>query len=137
MNFCTKCDNMYYIKLNEDDENSLINYCRKCGHEDTGFITNLDNVCVSKSDKMEASSYNHIVNRYTKLDPTLPRLYDIKCPNSSCISNTSGEEKKGEDEEDDVKTTPEIIYLRYDDSNMKFVYICSLCDTVWKSATNN
>jgi DNA-directed RNA polymerase subunit M/transcription elongation factor TFIIS len=136
MNFCTKCDNMYYIKLNEEDENSLIYYCRKCGHEDPGFIANLDNVCVSKSDKMEESSYNHIVNRYTKLDPTLPRLYDIKCPNSKCISNTSGEEKKGE-ADDDIETTPEIIYLRYDDTNMRFVYICSLCDTVWKSTTNN
>lgn len=136
MKFCVKCDNMYYIKLNEDDENSLINYCRKCGYEEQGFVANLDNVCVSKSNKMEESSYNHIVNRYTKLDPTLPRLYDIKCPNSTCISNTSGEEKK-EGEDDDVKTTPEIIYLRYDDTNMRFVYICSLCDTVWKSATNN
>ena len=45
MKFCIKCDNMYYIKLNEDDENSLINYCRKCGHEEQGFVANLDNVC--------------------------------------------------------------------------------------------
>lgn len=131
MHFCTKCDNMYYIKINDDDENQLIYYCRKCGHEDSEIIASLDNVCVSKTDKKGDRSYGHVVNRYTKLDPTLPRLYNIKCPNDACMSNRKHEEK-GED----VEITPEIIYLRYDDINMKFVYICVSCDTVWKSNNN-
>ena len=37
--------------------------------------------------------------------------------------------EKGDDDE-----VGEILYLRYDDANMKFVYICTKCDTVWKSA---
>ena len=32
MLFCSKCDNMYYIKLDKDNDNQLINYCKKCGH---------------------------------------------------------------------------------------------------------
>jgi hypothetical protein len=31
----------------------------------------------------------------------------------------------------------EVIYLRYNDAQLKFVYICNLCDTVWKSAETN
>ena len=27
----------------------------------------------------------------------------------------------------------EIIYLRYDDINMKYIYLCVHCDTVWKT----
>ena len=27
----------------------------------------------------------------------------------------------------------EIIYIRYDDTNMKYVYLCCNCDTVWKN----
>ena len=27
----------------------------------------------------------------------------------------------------------EIIYIRYDDSNMKYIYLCSDCDTVWQT----
>ena len=29
----------------------------------------------------------HIVNQYTKMDPTLPRVTHINCPNVNCSSN--------------------------------------------------
>ena len=29
MHFCKVCENMYYIRLKDDDSNSLIYYCRK------------------------------------------------------------------------------------------------------------
>ena len=31
------------------------------------------------------------INEYTKLDPTLPRITTIKCPNIECISNKEDE----------------------------------------------
>ena len=87
----------------------------------------MENVCVSQTQlKASVSSYEHIINKYTKLDPTLPHINNIKCPNSACTSN---EETKS----DDTKK-PDILYLRYDDTNMKFVYLCTECNTVWKSA---
>jgi hypothetical protein len=30
-------------------------------------------------------------------------------------------------------TEREIIYLRYDDVNMNFVYLCPVCDSVWNT----
>ena len=112
MYFCSKCKNMYYIRISKDDDNKLIYYCRKCGNEDTTITE--DNICVSKTIlKRGKQKFSHIINEYTKLDPTLPRVSNIKCPNDNCEDET------------------EVIYVRYDDINMKFVYICSECDTIW------
>lgn len=119
MHFCTVCQNMYYIRINADDPNKLVYYCRNCGNEDA--LMNIDTVCVSKLQiKKGEQTFNHIINKYTKLDPTLPRLHNILCPNSECATNTKDEKK-------------EIIYIRYDDTNMMFVYLCSTCDAVWKT----
>ena len=63
---------------------------------------------------------NKQVHKYTKLDPTLPRVSNILCPNGDCLTN-----------KEDIPR--EIIYIRYDDTNMKYVYLCSTCDTVWKT----
>jgi DNA-directed RNA polymerase subunit M/transcription elongation factor TFIIS len=121
MHFCVNCSNMYYIRLSDEDPNSIVYYCRNCGHENKNI--SLDSVTISKTSfKHNKQKYNSIINKYTKMDPTLPRINTIKCPNQSCSSNESGKEKERE-----------IIYLRYDDINMNFVYMCSTCDTVWNT----
>jgi DNA-directed RNA polymerase subunit M/transcription elongation factor TFIIS len=119
MHFCNVCNNMYYIRIDSENTNKLIYYCRNCGNED-GLLT-VDNVTVSKTHvKKNEQSFSHIINKYTKLDPTLPRLNKILCPNPECDTNTHS-------------TPREIIYIRYDDINMKYIYMCSTCDNVWKS----
>jgi len=131
MHFCTVCQNMYYIRLTGENKDQLIYYCRKCGHEDDELIASLENVCVSQTQlKASVSSYEHIINKYTKLDPTLPHINNIKCPNTACASNESADETKDGDDQKEA----DILYLRYDDTNMKFVYLCTECNTVWKSA---
>ena len=118
MHFCVNCENMYYIRVNEDNPNKLVYYCRNCGNENTNL--SIENVTVSKIQiKKSEQSFNHIINKYTKLDPTLPRINTILCPNAECETNTKNKER-------------EIIYIRYDDTNMKYIYLCSCCDTVWK-----
>jgi hypothetical protein len=109
---------MYYIGIREE-ETVLSFYCRNCGHVDetttTGCVLNTQ---LQKKDQ----NYHHIVNQYTKFDPTLPRIYNIHCPNIQCNSNT------------DKNAPPaEIIFMRYDDANLKYIYICSVCDTTWKT----
>ena len=32
MKFCTKCDNMCYISIDNDNPNIINYYCRACGH---------------------------------------------------------------------------------------------------------
>ena len=124
MHFCTKCDNMYYIRISAEDDNNLIYYCRNCGNEDD--ILTKEYICVSNTQlKRTEQKYSHIVNKYTKLDPTLPRTTSIRCPNSECISNKNST--------DEGYKQNEIIYIRYDDINMKYIYICANCDVMWKT----
>lgn len=123
MRFCSKCDNMYYIRIASDDDNKIIYYCRNCGNEDATLSS--ESICVSKTNiRRSEQKYSHTINKYTKLDPALPRTNTIKCPNQDCASNS--EEKSEEVER-------EVIYTRYDDVNMKYIYLCANCETVWKT----
>lgn len=119
MHFCSQCSNMYYISIDSENANKLIYYCRNCGNKDSTISVKditVSNVQLKKSEQ----EFSHIINKYTKLDPTLPRVSNILCPNADCLTN-----------KEDVPR--EIIYIRYDDKNMKYVYLCSTCDTVWKT----
>ena len=119
MKFCTVCDNMYYIGTNVNDPNQLTYYCRNCKHKDDTITE--EGVCVLDTQlRRGEQKFNHIINKYTKLDPTLPRIYNIHCPNEECKTNLE-------------KTKAEVIYLRYDDNSPKYLYICSDCDTTWKT----
>ena len=168
MHFCTKCSNMYYIRLSEEDPNSIVYYCRNCGHENKNIT--LDSVTISRTNfKSSKQKYNSIINKYTKMDPTLPRINTIKCPNQSCKSNQEHEHSetpRSRSREEGSKSKAsvgvaaaavlpsvagidvsveeqgggagehsgrEIIYLRYDDVNMNFVYLCPVCDSVWNT----
>ena len=120
MKFCTICDNMYYIGINEKNSNQLSYYCRNCGHVDETMTS--ENVCVLKTQiRKGEQKFNHIINEYTKYDPTLPRVHNIQCTNSACKTNGNH------------PTPSEVIYIRYDDDNMKYLYMCVTCDTVWKT----
>ena len=127
MHFCPKCGNMYYLQLKKDDQDKLIYYCRNCGNEDESLVSNLNNLYVSKTDIKKEMNYKTSINQYTKLDPTLPRIDNIDCPNPDCDCNKT----EGKSEEPIAKK--EILYIRYDDANMKFVYLCAICDTVWNT----
>ncbi len=120
MKFCTNCSNMYYIKLEGETSDQLIYYCRNCGQTnddlmDTGKCILKENI--TKND----NKYNVSINKYTKKDNTLPRVSYIKCPNGNCHSNADGF---------DVATR-EVIYVRYDQEDMKYLYLCSHCDHTW------
>ena len=77
---------------------------------------------ILETDLQERTSegYKILLNEFTKQDPTLPHVDTIKCPNDGCKSNTAGQKK-------------DVIYLKYDPVNLKFLYICNVCDMQWKS----
>jgi len=112
--FCPIC--RYYLYLNQSEDN-LSRVCRNCGHteEDNGGL-------VLEIDLKEKTSegYKILMNEFTKADPTLPHVNTIKCPTPACESNTGSKER-------------DVIYLKYDAVNMKFLYICNVCDTQWRS----
>jgi hypothetical protein len=115
---------MYYITIDAENTNQLNYYSRNCGHIDTELT--MDGLCVLNNEiRKKEQQFNHIINPYTKLDPTLPRIYNVKCPNTDCKTN-----------HESTKEPAEIIYMRYDNSNLKYLYLCVSCDYSWKTNDN-
>jgi DNA-directed RNA polymerase subunit M/transcription elongation factor TFIIS len=123
---------MYYISITP--ENELQYYCRNCGNIDDSIAA--DNICVSKVNVKHTTtshSFSQVVNKYTKFDPTLPRINTVRCPNDECPSNRSGNVADVTGASDKNKSVNEIIYVRYDDTNLKYVYLCTKCEKVWNT----
>jgi hypothetical protein len=120
MHFCTVCNNMYYVSIDGARGDSLTYYCRNCGNENKEIAA--ESVCVSRTTyQSREKTFGNFVNEFTKYDPTLPRINHIPCPNESCATNHEG--SGAEDRE--------ILLVRYDNTNLKFLYLCAVCDQVW------
>jgi DNA-directed RNA polymerase subunit M/transcription elongation factor TFIIS len=116
---------MYYITIDVNNSNNLQFYCRHCGHKDDAddtvclLTTQIDNKDGGGNKRDE---YIHTtINKYTKMDPTLPRVNNIPCPNEECKTHVE-------------KNKNEVLYIRYDDERLLYLYMCCICDTVWKSS---
>ena len=122
MDFCSNCNNMYYIKLENQDCDKIVYYCRNCGTTDDKLL-NVNKCILKENINVSEDKFNIHINKYTKLDITLPRINYIKCPNETCETNAQGYDAKKK----------EIIFIRYDDTRMKYLYLCSHCDCIWKT----
>lgn len=113
--FCPTC--RYYLYLDQE-EKTLRRVCRNCGFQEEekqgGLVLEID------LKEKTSEGYKILMNEFTQEDPTLPHVSTIKCPNMGCDTNTSGVEK-------------DVIYLKYNPVNMKFLYICNVCNTQWRS----
>lgn len=118
---CPVCD--YYMPLvpkattSKQQPGELTRCCKNCGHvqdEKKGLV--MEVVVQEKA----SDAYKMFVNEFTKKDPRLPHVSNLQCPNANCPS------RKGDAESD-------VIYIKYDTANLKFLYICNVCDTQWKS----
>ena len=110
---------MYYIIVDENDTNQLCLYCRQCGHRDTVQ----ENILVIHTHKTSTNiKRTFYINKYTKLDPTLPRIYSLPCPNETCTTHAK-----------ENAAARDVLYIRYDEDGLKYVYLCCVCDTVWNT----
>jgi DNA-directed RNA polymerase subunit M/transcription elongation factor TFIIS len=126
---------MYYIKLDEENPNDLQYYCRKCGDINKDIAS--DAVIVSKTYiHKNNTNLNQYMNQYTKLDPTLPRIKNIKCPNHLCITNRTDTDEADADDSASKSVDNEVIYIRYDNVNLKYIYMCVHCDHIWNMSNS-
>tara|TARA_A100001035_G_scaffold243917_1_gene211302 strand:+ start:50 stop:412 length:363 start_codon:yes stop_codon:yes gene_type:complete len=110
MEFCKQCDNMLYTKvLNEDEKSKLVYYCLNC-NVNYDNLKKDDNCIYEVNFNIDNIRRESCINKYTTEDPTLPRAQGIKCPNETCPS-----------------ANPEIVYINYDPTKMKYTYICLDC----------
>jgi len=129
--FCPTCDYYLYLKASgamsmklagakDAYSTSMIRICHNCGYQKEDTRGGL----IMETDLQEKTSegYKILMNEFTKMDPTLPHLSTIKCPNKDCGSNAGS-------------LTPDIIYMKYDPVNLKYLYICNIegCGAQWRS----
>ncbi len=219
MEFCEKCESIMFLKCEYETDptdetvlgkSSLIYQCKICGNSKP---TKKEDKCLYVNDYTgDVLSKKIVTNPFICLDPTLPIINNIKCPNKSCTVNkpseyfankialnnvmynynnklvnhcidimeSKGLEKIDSDSEftdlkqfkiekfhtsiyidlhpdnsdlnkykkilidDDLikdldidvsklnKLVNKITYIKYDNVNMKFMYICCYCNTCWK-----
>ena len=123
MKFCAHCENMLYmsvIKPENSLEQKLVYYCKNCDNQEIQNRGKLDaSILVIDDNKLDdVTRYSHYLNKNLKYDPTLPRVNNILCANLEC--------KK------DPSEANEVIYMKYDHTNMQYLYYCCHCDHFWK-----
>jgi DNA-directed RNA polymerase subunit M/transcription elongation factor TFIIS len=118
--YCPTCRYYLYLSISGDDGKTLNRLCRNCGYsqpEATGGLITFTNL-----EEKVSEGYKVVVNEFTREDPTLPHVNNIKCKNENCPSNKGG-------------ATSDVIYIKYDQVNLKFLYICNVCNEQWRSRT--
>lgn len=115
--FCIYCENMLYQR--EIENHKIEWYCRNCnyskGLEDEEKIV----VIYEKNYNNDELQYSRFINPYLKHDHTLPHVRNIECKNPKCT--------KTKNEENDI------IYIKYNKDDMKFLYHCVYCEFYWKN----
>jgi len=117
---------MLYLSLHAQDEKRLMYHCKNCAHEvdvreeESKYGSQGSRTAIlGKNYIDDETKYQQFVNPNIKYDPTLPRLNTIECVNPEC------NKPHGKDNE--------VIYVKYDHTNLKFMYYCCFCETFWKS----
>jgi hypothetical protein len=121
MKFCAICS--YYMFLQDDATAGLTLRCRHCGYNEKMAPKSSTDALVLETNFAAAGSQTQMdsqLNDYTKLDPTLPRLKTIPCPNPACATQTD-------------PATRNILYIKTDAKNLKYQYCCTVCNTQWSS----
>lgn len=119
MFFCENDNNMLYIKVNNKD---LKYYCKLCLTEYNLKELEGSTKCIYKQNyNVNKYSYKTFLNDNIFEDKTLPVINNLDCINSQCITNKDKNVKK------------EVIYIKYNIVDMKFIYFCNHCKTKWFS----
>jgi hypothetical protein len=101
-----------------EEQDILIYKCVNCGYEDKDVKGGL--IVETSLQESTSEGYKILLNEFTRYDPTLPHVKNIKCPTGTCATNTTGQER-------------DVILVKYDSVNMKYIYICNVCGTEWRS----
>jgi DNA-directed RNA polymerase subunit M/transcription elongation factor TFIIS len=123
MRFCPNCE--YYLYHATNGEN-LILQCKNCGYNEDMQPKSANDALVLETNFQNTGSSAGLgasgvtVNEYTLADPTLPHTKSLKCPNGTCPSAADAEKR-------------DVIYIKTNAGALKFQYICTVCQTQWRT----
>jgi DNA-directed RNA polymerase subunit M/transcription elongation factor TFIIS len=121
MRFCGVCRNYLFLQLEGEEGLQLL--CRHCGFKEKMDPKSAADALVLETTFNVAANQKQTVsqlNEYTRLDPTLPHLKTIACPNQSCPTQAKTEDR-------------DILYIKTDAKSLKYQYSCTVCSTQWGS----
>lgn len=140
MNFCPKCENYLYLEQMSETKKVMVDgvetpkvefwlnrRCKTCGYVEKDTTGGLVNETIVQERASEG--YKILLNEFTRQDPTLPHVNTLPCPNTTgnpatgkaiCKTYTGGAPR-------------DVIIIKYDAQNMKFLYICNVCGEQWRS----
>ena len=118
LRYCPVCDNYLYMQVDAESQ-ELRRICRKCGFKEDDAKGGL--VMEMMVQQKSSEGYKILLNEFTRKDPRLPHIRsNITCPNTVCDSNKAGK-------------NPDVIYIKYDNVNLMYLYICDICGDQWHS----
>ena len=123
MRFCPVCSYYLFLVRQDEDGRGLDLLCRHCGYREDMKPKNSADALILETNFATASSQKQTtsqLNDFTKLDPTLPRLKTIACPNQACPTQADPAQR-------------DILYIKTDPKNLKYQYACTVCSTQWGS----
>ena len=131
MKFCDVCDNMLYITLTPEPPpgsdgagpaGRLQYSCKSCGNTILGADTDTKSLVVDTNYTDDQTTYQHFLTGYITHDPTLPHVRNIACPNDACTRPRAA--------------PADVIYIKYDAENLRYIYPCTHCAHFWKSGAD-
>ena len=118
MEFCTMCDNMFYIQQCKEDDILHTNYyCKFCGN--TKEFDKDKAMLISRTSFKNDDNIDKWVPADIESDVTLPHKTNIVCIHTDCT--------KPKNEENDI------ILVRYNKAEVKYIYYCTYCKKYWKN----
>ncbi len=126
MRFCPVCSYFLYLDASSQ-EGTVIHQCRNCGFSEPLKPSSKEEALILETSFRSGSSASGAasgitVNAYTLMDPTLPHVKTLRCPNGSCPSRAD-------------ESLRDVIYIKTDPTNLKFQYVCTVegCGHQWTS----
>jgi hypothetical protein len=121
LRFCPVCKNYLYL---QNTDSALNLACHHCGYNTKFEPKSSEEALILETTfavtGAGAKQTVPVLNEYTKLDPTMPRLTTVACPNAACPSQADPAKR-------------DVLYIKTDAQNLKYQYCCRVCDTQWSS----
>lgn len=137
MKFCAVCDNMMYLRVSPPGEGAeggeggeaaeeaegaaprLRFYCKNCGNGVDAQPSDARAKVLDTDFKDNQAAYSQYVSPYIEHDRTLPRVSNIVCALPGCTRPRDAPN--------------EVIYVKYDATNLRYLYYCVHCKRFWKT----
>lgn len=141
MEFCDFCENLVCLRSETEINNSLMTpkaensnnlfmnqhrlvyYCEHCDISKTPDANRKHVHYRASVNRDNNFFFSQMINKYTKYDITYPRT-KMHCP---CCS---GDDHSSNDQD---ARLPEVIFISYDTSKMKYLFQCTECGYGWRN----